>query len=32
MTDTKERKLLNKVQLLEAKLETLELEVSAAKK
>lgn len=32
MTDTKERKLLNKVQLLEAKLEMLELEVSAAKK
>eukprot|EP00066_Takifugu_rubripes_P030515 XP_011619781.1 PREDICTED: centrosomal protein of 83 kDa-like [Takifugu rubripes] len=32
MTETKERKLQNKVQLLEAKLETLELEVSAAKK
>lgn len=32
MTETKERKLHNKIQLLEAKLETLELEVSAAKK
>lgn len=32
MTETKERRLQNKVQLLEAKLETLELEVSAAKK
>lgn len=32
MTETKERKLQNKIQLLEAKLETLELEVSAAKR
>uniref|UniRef100_H3C7X6 Centrosomal protein 83 n=1 Tax=Tetraodon nigroviridis TaxID=99883 RepID=H3C7X6_TETNG len=32
LTETKERKLQNKIQLLEAQLETLELEVSAAKR
>lgn len=32
MTEAKERKLQNKIQLLEAELETLELEVSAANK
>lgn len=32
MTESRERKLQNKIQLLEAKTETLELEVSAAKK
>lgn len=32
MTETKERKLQHKIQLLEAQLETLELEVSAAKR